>query len=308
MKATFYKLNLLLITFIAYCTLACTEKADPRVAIDISYKDLGDGKIQFNNSTSNANTFFWDFSDGTTSTEKTPIHTYKNSGVYNVFFRAKNDSDEKTQSLGLSITKDTLLLTKNIEFNLQSAWLPGTGPLMSRMYYFIGDITYNINASSFKNETPYYQFQSQDISGPQLDNFRSRFKELSLQFKNFENSNTKLTRYVDNRGGQTIKAVALSNPFIIIIQREDKLLLRLNTDPSNGFEFKSFKVLKIQATEITINRVEDFLSVENFDLEKFINQTPKNQKDVIDFNSRLQLQGPGNRPVKLFSWFYQDNF
>ena len=87
MKPTFYKLNLLLITFIAAFTLACTEKAEPRVAIDISYKDLGDGKIQFNNSTSNANAFFWDFADGTTSTEKTPIHTYKNSGVYNVFFR-----------------------------------------------------------------------------------------------------------------------------------------------------------------------------------------------------------------------------
>lgn len=40
--------------------------------------------VQFNNLSSNAKSFLWDFGDGSTSTEENPTHAYSSIGVYNV--------------------------------------------------------------------------------------------------------------------------------------------------------------------------------------------------------------------------------
>ena len=37
-------------------------------------------KVQFNNLSTGADSYFWDFGDDTTSTQKSPIHTYSRSG------------------------------------------------------------------------------------------------------------------------------------------------------------------------------------------------------------------------------------
>ena len=64
----------------------------------------------------------------------------------------------------------------------------------------------------------------------------------------------------------------------------------------------------MQITDVTVNGFGEYMGIENFDFEKIINQTPKNRKDVIDFNSRQILETPEKKPVKFFSWFYQDDF
>ena len=60
--------------------------------------------IQFTDTSTNANTYFWDFGDGNTSTERNPIHTYQEDGEYIVVHTVFNDSGqastEQTISLG----------------------------------------------------------------------------------------------------------------------------------------------------------------------------------------------------------------
>ncbi|MFO7868834.1 MAG: PKD domain-containing protein [Bacteroidales bacterium] len=47
--------------------------------------------VSFNNTSTNANNFVWDFGDGTTSTEQNPSHTYTSEGVFSVSLTARND-------------------------------------------------------------------------------------------------------------------------------------------------------------------------------------------------------------------------
>ena len=50
--------------------------------------------IQFTDTSTNANTYFWDFGDGNTSTERNPIHTYQEDGEYVVTHTVTNDFGE----------------------------------------------------------------------------------------------------------------------------------------------------------------------------------------------------------------------
>lgn len=52
--------------------------------------------IELFNESKHADTFLWNFGDGTTSTDKNPIHKYKNKGVYRITLKAmkKGKTDE----------------------------------------------------------------------------------------------------------------------------------------------------------------------------------------------------------------------
>lgn len=59
---------------------------------DISYTYTNDGlSYTFNGSVENANSFYWDFGDSTTSTELNPMHTYQEPGTYLVCLVADNN-------------------------------------------------------------------------------------------------------------------------------------------------------------------------------------------------------------------------
>lgn len=49
-----------------------------------NYASLGGGAYQFTDMSSNANTYYWDFGDGDTSTIQSPTHTYLTANNYNV--------------------------------------------------------------------------------------------------------------------------------------------------------------------------------------------------------------------------------
>lgn len=52
--------------------------------------------VEFNNQSVNTDTYFWDFGDGFTSTEESPVHTYKNTGMYRVMLIAENPNNADT--------------------------------------------------------------------------------------------------------------------------------------------------------------------------------------------------------------------
>ncbi len=55
--------------------------------------------VSFVNKTTDANSYLWDFGDGSTSTEKDPVHIYKQEGSYNVSLTATNISKSDTYTL-----------------------------------------------------------------------------------------------------------------------------------------------------------------------------------------------------------------
>jgi len=55
-------------------------------------------EVSFTNSSENAETYNWDFGDGETSTEESPVHTYAEAGTYDVVLTATNADDVSTQA------------------------------------------------------------------------------------------------------------------------------------------------------------------------------------------------------------------
>lgn len=54
--------------------------------------------VTFQNASSNADEYLWDFGDGQTSTEESPVHTYESAGTYEVTLTASNTDSENSKS------------------------------------------------------------------------------------------------------------------------------------------------------------------------------------------------------------------
>jgi PKD repeat protein len=59
----------------------------PDIAFSLLIDDL---TVTFQNTTTNADSYFWDFGDGATSTEESPTHTYAQGGAYTATLTATN--------------------------------------------------------------------------------------------------------------------------------------------------------------------------------------------------------------------------
>ena len=65
----------------------------PAVMADIGndgIEDCGEVEVEFSNTSSNADSYFWDFGDGTTSIEENPTHTFVGPGIFEVTLTASN--------------------------------------------------------------------------------------------------------------------------------------------------------------------------------------------------------------------------
>ena len=62
--------------------------------------------VQFTDTSTNANTYYWQFGDGNTSGDRNPIHTYEEYGDYVVILTITDNngnSDEFQQNVSLSL-------------------------------------------------------------------------------------------------------------------------------------------------------------------------------------------------------------
>lgn len=79
MKTSKYILQYLLLA----CIAAGCKKEEATPAPDIFYQvSIEDRTVTFNNETTGAASYRWDFGDGESSTEKSPVHTYPGKGKY----------------------------------------------------------------------------------------------------------------------------------------------------------------------------------------------------------------------------------
>lgn len=68
---------------------------EPMPTADFSYRINGK-TVNFENKSTNAVSYYWDFGDGETSQTESPTYTYKNEGTYTVELRAYNLDNEKS--------------------------------------------------------------------------------------------------------------------------------------------------------------------------------------------------------------------
>lgn len=71
--------------------------------------------VQFNNTSVNADHYFWDFGDGTTDTVAQPGHTYVQSGTYPVMLIADNSCTADTIIFSLQLSSSSLDQEENMQ-------------------------------------------------------------------------------------------------------------------------------------------------------------------------------------------------
>ena len=83
--------------------MAGCKKVDPPTA-DFIY-DIDVLTVTFDNLSSGADSYEWDFGDGNTSTEENPVHTYTDGGDYTVSLKATNEGGSDSFSDNFTLTK-----------------------------------------------------------------------------------------------------------------------------------------------------------------------------------------------------------
>ena len=80
----------------------------------VNFSFTGDSKeandtVTFNNTTSNATSYSWDFGDGTTSTLPNPVHVYTSGGTFTVTLTATGSGGNGTKSSTVTVYNPTQL-------------------------------------------------------------------------------------------------------------------------------------------------------------------------------------------------------
>lgn len=105
----------------------------------------------------------WRFGDGTESSERTPVHVYENTGVYNVILEITNKDAVDTKSISLDLSAESLPIIPYFEMEATGkySWAPvemnfyNESQHATSFYWDFGD-GYNINI-----ENPQHVFTQQ---------------------------------------------------------------------------------------------------------------------------------------------------
>lgn len=82
--------------------------------------------VQFSNLSQFAdpNSYFWDFGDGTTSTQQNPSHTYRQAGVYTVSLYAENQQGAGAEEVKINYIEVLASPTASFQVNPRIAYIP----------------------------------------------------------------------------------------------------------------------------------------------------------------------------------------
>jgi PKD repeat protein len=87
-------------TFVA----SCKKDEQPKPVANFSFKAT-DLAVTFKDSSTNGTTYLWDFGDASTSTEKSPTHTYGDYGTYTVSLQVTGAGGVGTISYDVEVTE-----------------------------------------------------------------------------------------------------------------------------------------------------------------------------------------------------------
>lgn len=107
MNKTVYFLIGLFMTFLFQsCGKDSSENKGPDALFSYTVKGL---EIEFKNESKNADSYEWDFGDGTTSNEENPSHTYPEKGKYVPTLTAHNSFGEMEASTVIRLSKESAI-------------------------------------------------------------------------------------------------------------------------------------------------------------------------------------------------------
>lgn len=97
--------KLLIFTIYIALTLSFSGcKKDEPVIANFEFKELADGKVEFLNKSTNASTYEWDFGDGSSSKDISPIYTFKDNREFQVNLTARGSSGQNTIPKTVKVT------------------------------------------------------------------------------------------------------------------------------------------------------------------------------------------------------------
>jgi PKD repeat protein len=95
--------------------VSCSKAPQSNFYIEINKAKVG-SEVFFINTSENAESYEWDFGDGTYSMDKNPVHIYKTIGTYNVTLSAFSNRKESRSMLSLTVVEPTLLVVEVLEY------------------------------------------------------------------------------------------------------------------------------------------------------------------------------------------------
>jgi len=84
------------------------NKVDPPTADFIYTIDVLE--VTFENLSTGADSYLWDFGDGNTSTEENPVHVYTDGGTFTVSLKATNEGGDNTYEEDITLTKPAAVI------------------------------------------------------------------------------------------------------------------------------------------------------------------------------------------------------
>ncbi len=98
----------------------------PVADVEIDSSSICNGEVVFLNNSTGGTDFYWDFGDGTTSTEENPIHVYEDGGIYTVSFVVRNSCGQTDSvQFAVEVTRPEITYndiyfcgTSDVEFNI----------------------------------------------------------------------------------------------------------------------------------------------------------------------------------------------
>ena len=96
--------------------VSCSKTPDAKFYVEIDKAKVG-AEVFFINASENADSYKWDFGDGSYSSSQNPVHIYKTVGTYSVTLTAftKNRKESSTMML-LKVVEPTLLVIEVLEY------------------------------------------------------------------------------------------------------------------------------------------------------------------------------------------------
>lgn len=92
------------------------KPSDPDVVASFSYEKSHPFYVHFKNKSKNATSCEWDFGDGKTSKEASPVHQYAGKGVYKVTLKAMSLDQRDFYTTNVTITEPTTCYVSGIVF------------------------------------------------------------------------------------------------------------------------------------------------------------------------------------------------
>ena len=101
---------------------------------DVVY--VGD-EVTFTNASVDADTYYWDFGDGKSSTEFSPKHTYEAAGTYTVYLHANTKKNASVASLTITVKKHNEFVVNNIHYPITEFQVLRESSVNGGMNYYL---------------------------------------------------------------------------------------------------------------------------------------------------------------------------